>query len=71
MDKSRCDGWSDKVVIRRWMQLFKGHDLTLKILKNKPLSQAEQWKADELIGEWRNRLGSISWPLYGILPSQH
>jgi hypothetical protein len=30
-------------------RLFKGHDLTLKILKNKPLSKAEQWKADELI----------------------
>ena len=30
MDKPKADGWSDKVVIRRWMQLFKGHDLTLK-----------------------------------------
>ena len=61
MDKPKCDGWSDKVVIRRWMKLFKGHDLTLKILKNKTLSEAEQWKADELIAQWRDRLSDISW----------
>ena len=49
------------MVIRRWMKLFKGHDLTLKVLQNKPLSEAEQWKADELITEWRSRLSDISW----------
>ena len=61
IDKPKCEGWTDKVVIRRWMKLFKGHDLTLKVLKNKPLSEAEQWKADELIAEWRSRLSDISW----------
>ncbi|BCD95997.1 hypothetical protein MARGE09_P0196 [Marinagarivorans cellulosilyticus] len=71
IDAEKAAGWSDKTVIRRWMQLFKGHDLTLKVLQNKPLSDAEQWKADELIAEWRSRLCDISWPLHGILPSQH
>ena len=41
--------------------LFKGNELTLKVLKNKPLSKAEQYLVDDLVAEWRERLSSISW----------
>ena len=43
------------------MMLFKGNELTLKVLKNKPLSKAEQYLVDDLVAEWRERLSSISW----------
>ena len=61
IDAAKAAGWSDKTVIRRWMMLFKGNELTLKVLKNKPLSKAEQYLVDELVAEWRERLSSISW----------
>lgn len=61
IDYHTAKNWSDKTVIRRWMELFKGSELTLKVLKNKPLSVAEQLKADEIIAEWRERLRDISW----------
>jgi REP element-mobilizing transposase RayT len=61
IDAAKAAGWSDKTVIRRWMMLFKGNELTLKVLKNKPLSKAEQYLVDDLVTEWRKRLSSISW----------
>ena len=61
IDAAKAAGWSDKTVIRRWMMLFKGNELTLKVLKNKPLSKAEQYLVDDLVAEWRERLSSISW----------
>ncbi|WP_394201536.1 transposase [Marinagarivorans algicola] len=61
IDAQTAQHWSDKTVIRRWMKLYKGHPLTNKIIHNKPLSAAEQLKADEIITEWRQRLYDISW----------
>ena len=61
IDAQKAKNWSDKTVIRRWMMLFKGNELALKVLKNKSISRAEQVVVDEIVKQWRERLGSISW----------
>ena len=61
IDAQKVKNWSDKTVIRRWMMLFKGNELALKVLKNKSISRAEQMVVDEIVKQWRERLGSISW----------
>ena len=61
IDYHTANNWSNKTVIRRWMKLYKGHELTNKLLSNKSLTIAEQLKADEIIAEWRERLRDISW----------
>ncbi|BCD99657.1 transposase [Marinagarivorans cellulosilyticus] len=61
IDAEKAAGWSDKTVIRRWMMLFKGNELALKVLKNQAINEAEQYLVDDLVAEWRKRLSSISW----------
>ena len=61
IDAEKAAGWSDKTVIRRWMMLFKGNELALKVLKNKSISKAEQYLVGDFVAEWRGRLSSISW----------
>ena len=61
IDADKAKNWSDKTVIKRWMMLFKGNDLVLKVLKNQPVTQAEQSIINGFVEKWRNRLMSISW----------
>lgn len=48
-------------VIARWSQLFSGNPVAAKFLKGDSLSEGEHMLLDSLIGEWQERLGSISW----------
>lgn len=48
-------------VIERWTQLFFGHPVAAKFLKGDSLEEGERLLLDSLIGEWQERLGSISW----------
>ena len=42
VDKSRADSWPTEEVARRWMLVYKGHQIVDKFLKNQPLDPGEQ-----------------------------
>ena len=67
VDKGRALGWSDEEVVERWMQLYSGHTLVDRWLRNPAdLSQAELDVVSELIETWRERLYDISWFMRGV-----
>ena len=61
VDAKRAQGWSDKEVVERWMQLFKGHVMVDRWLACEDTTEAEQAVVSKIIAEWRERLSSISW----------
>lgn len=61
VDKSQADGWSDKDVALRWMQLFKGNVLVSRWLNESKITQAETNKELEFIAQWRSRLYYLGW----------
>ena len=61
VDKARANEWSDRQVIKRWYQLFKGNLLVDKLREGEPMSRAELLAADKVIQTWRERLTDISW----------
>jgi len=52
---------SEDDVIERWMSLFNGNVLITRYINGECHTSAEQDKAREVIGEWRERLSDISW----------
>jgi REP element-mobilizing transposase RayT len=48
-------------VVERWTQLFCGNPVAAKFLKGDSLAEGERILLDSLIGEWQERLGSVSW----------
>ena len=61
VNKTKCDSWSDKEVIERWHQLFKGNHISQQFMKGEILSEAEKALLSILATTWRNRLMDISW----------
>ena len=48
-------------VISRWLQLFNGHPIAVDFLKEGKISSDKQQALSDLVVEWQQRLGSISW----------
>jgi REP element-mobilizing transposase RayT len=58
--KKRSQQWSDKEVVIRWHQLFKGTPLTHQFLKQ-GVSKSSCIQTSVYIKIWRDRLANISW----------
>ena len=61
VDKERAGDWSDRQVIRRWYQLFKGNLLVDKLKDGESMSRAELLAVAKILQSWRERLMDISW----------
>ncbi|MCG7995784.1 MAG: transposase [Candidatus Thiodiazotropha taylori] len=61
VDREEGSGWTDREVITRWIQLYKGHVLADRYLAGDVMSGAERAALSEFIEEWRLRLFDISW----------
>ncbi|WP_219906549.1 hypothetical protein [Photobacterium phosphoreum] len=48
-------------VISRWLQLFNGHPIAVDFLKEGQITADKQQALSNLVAEWQQRLGSISW----------
>lgn len=57
----QATSWTEKTVIERWHQLFKGSLLSQRYTQGEALSKAERNALSEQIEEWRERLMSLSW----------
>lgn len=67
VDRERALKWSKEEVCERWMQLYKGHLLVDRWLKNpQTLDRATMEVVEEIIESWRERLYDISWFMRGI-----
>ena len=53
--------WSDLEICERWHSFHKGTALTQKYAKQEPLDSTQMEAVKIRLGEWRLRLGSISW----------
>lgn len=60
VDRERAADWSDREVAERWMQLFSGHLLVKRWLRDEA-SEAETMKALEIVADWRERLFDLGW----------
>ena len=61
IDAEKANAWSDKEIIERWHQIFKGTDLTHKFLKDNLLEEHQMAHLKHLIATYRSRLCDISW----------
>ena len=61
VDEEKSKKMSDKDVVTRWHQLFKGTMLTQKYINNEEISESQRSKLNETIAMYRERLCSISW----------
>ena len=61
INAEQAQTWSSREVIERWHRLFKGSLLSQRFLQGEALSKAERNALSDQIGEWRDRLISISW----------
>jgi len=67
VNKQRAEDWSMQEVAERWMQLYKGHMLVHRWLKEpESIDNATMGKVTEIIEEWRERLYDIGWFMRGI-----
>jgi hypothetical protein len=61
IDADRAKEWTDKEVVKRWMQLFSGDLLMHQYLINADLTKVELKFVAELLVIWRERLCDLSW----------
>lgn len=61
VDMALAEGWSERDVVERWHQLFKGHALSQRYLSDEEMSQAELYALRKDIDLWRQRLCDLSW----------
>ncbi|WP_394171202.1 transposase [Saccharospirillum alexandrii] len=61
INAEKAKAWSDTEVIQRWHTLYAGNLLSHEYLAGKDLCDAQLKVVSELVAEWRERLGSISW----------
>ena len=62
LDVEKANAWTDKEIIERWHQIFKGNDLRHKFLKYKQLEAHQMLQLKHLIATYRSRLCDISCP---------
>ena len=61
IDQNTAKAWSNKEVIERWHQLFKGTLLTQQYSRGEPLADYLQETLANIVAEYRSRLMDISW----------
>ncbi|MCG7985457.1 MAG: transposase [Candidatus Thiodiazotropha lotti] len=61
VDSEKAKSWSEREVILKWTQLYKGHLLADRYLSGDAMTTTERVALSELIEEWRLRLYDISW----------
>ena len=61
INAKQAKSWSTKDVIDRWHTLFKDTVLTHRYLANTLELEAEREVVEDLAGQWREQLMSISW----------
>lgn len=67
VDKARALAWSDREVVERWTQLYKGHLLVERWMKApESLDKPSLDVVKELIENWRERLYGIDWFMRGV-----
>ena len=66
INSAKAQSWTDADVCERWHSLYKGTPLTLKYLRNEPLTDAELQSVLHRIQQWRLQLMDISWFMRNI-----
>lgn len=62
VDKARAESWTDREVVERWTQLYKGHLLVDRWMdKPESIDKATLAVVEGLIATWRERLYGIDW----------
>ena len=61
VDHEQAQSWSNKEVLIRWTQIYRGPELAQHYLLGETLSDKELQTLEQLIEVWRSRLCSISW----------
>ncbi len=61
VDQKRSLEWDDEKVAEHWKRLFRGGLLVDRCMAGQCGTAAEEDKAREVIGRWRERLSDISW----------
>ena len=61
VNKEQAESLSDVEVAERWYQLFSGHPIVSRWLKNDKLYESELLVVMEIIAKWRERLYEIGW----------
>ena len=61
IDQNTAKAWSNKEVIERWHNLFKGTLLTQQYSRGEPLADYLQETLANIVAEYRSRLMDISW----------
>jgi len=70
VDTEKAKSWTEREVVTRWHQLFKGNMLSQRYINNDNLAKAELAVLRNNIKEWHSRLCDISWfPDYSRLPN--
>ncbi len=61
VDAERADAWTDREVINRWTELFKGSLVVEQWRQGALATQGEREVAEAIVHKWRQRLLDISW----------
>ncbi|QFU23819.1 transposase [Shewanella eurypsychrophilus] len=61
IDIYQANGWSDREVVERWHQLFKGKDITQKFASGDVIESYEVTRLKYAVAQYRSRLSDISW----------
>jgi hypothetical protein len=61
IDTEQQQKLTQEAVISRWLQLFNGHPIAVDFLKEGQIAADKQQALSDLVAEWQQRLGSISW----------
>ena len=57
----RVETWSDREGMERWARVSKGASAARRHLNHEPLTDTEYAEINQLIIDWRERLGNLSW----------
>ncbi|ROS00208.1 hypothetical protein EDC56_2846 [Sinobacterium caligoides] len=61
VDEDEVQQWSQREVVERWHQLYKGNLLTQRFARGQAIASYERDTLDSIITEYRRRLVDISW----------
>ena len=61
INTAQCESWTDKQVIDRWHQLFKGSLQSQRFVAKQEQDNASLDLLSKQVSEWRSRLLNISW----------
>lgn len=61
INTEQAQGWTGQDIINQWSKLFSLPVLIQRYLSGEASTKTETDKAKEIIEQWRDRLGSLSW----------